>query len=112
MHQSLECCIHFWVIYLPIIYIFVLVFIKLLLINFILILFKISYGIQFESVAKEAFEKLFGFNVTPAGLFVAPHLPFLAVTLDRHIGSDSIIEIKCIPSIKDFTPQDTYGEKI
>lgn len=53
---------------------------------------------------------MFGFNVTPAGLFVDPRLPFLATTPVGHIGSDSIIEIKCTLSMKDFT-QDAYKEK-
>ncbi|XP_025412093.1 uncharacterized protein LOC112684673 [Sipha flava] len=54
------------------------------------------YGIQFESIAKDEFEKKFGYEVAPAGLFVDPHLPFLAATPDSLIGDDSIIEIKCL----------------
>jgi len=55
--------------------------------------------------------KLFGYKVAPAGLFVDPHLPFLAATPYGLIEDDSIIEIKCPFSIKYFTPQDAHKAK-
>jgi hypothetical protein len=44
-------------------------------------------------------------------LFVDPHLPFLATTLNGLIGDDSIIEIKCLFSKKDLTPLVAYKDK-
>lgn len=69
-------------------------------------LFKHSYGIQFEPIARQEFEKLYGYNVVPAGLFVDFHIPFLATSPDGLVGDDSIFEIKCPFSIKNFTPHD------
>lgn len=38
-------------------------------------------------------------------------LPFLAASPDGLVGENSIIEIKCPFSIKDFTPQDAHEQK-
>lgn len=46
-----------------------------------------------------------------AGLFVDFDLPYLAASPDGLVGDDSIIEIKCPFSIKDFTPMEAYNEK-
>lgn len=45
-----------------------------------------------------------------AGLFVDPTLPYLAASPDGLIGDNSIIEIKCPFSIRDFTPENAYKE--
>ncbi|KAL4119666.1 hypothetical protein QTP88_012458 [Uroleucon formosanum] len=69
------------------------------------------YGIQFEPIARQEFEKLYACNVRLAGLFVDLNLPYLAASPDGLIGDDSIIEIKCPISIKDLTPKNAYNEK-
>jgi len=64
--------------------------------------------LQFEPIAKQEFKKLYVCNVKLAGLFVDFDLPYLAASPDRLVGDDSIIEIKCPFSIKDFTSMEAY----
>lgn len=49
-------------------------------------------------------------KVLPAGLFVDYYLPFLAASPDGLVGNDSIIEIKCPHSAKDFSPIYAYHQ--
>lgn len=62
------------------------------------------YGIQYEPMAKEAFELLWKMKVLPAGLFVDKQFNFLAGSPDGLVGDKCLVEIKCPHSIKDMTP--------
>lgn len=44
----------------------------------------------------------------PCGLFVDKMLMFLAASPDGLIDDDSIAEIKCPVSIKDYTPEEAF----
>lgn len=68
------------------------------------VFFVNRYGIQYEPVAKEAFESLFNVKVLPAGLFVDEEFNFLAGSPDGLVGENEIIEIKCPHNSKDMTP--------
>jgi len=63
-----------------------------------------TYGIQYEPMAKEAFELKFNLNVLPAGLFIDKQYNFLAGSPDGLVGDNDIVEIKCPHSSKDMTP--------
>lgn len=76
-------------------------------------MFAYRYGIQYEPMAKEAFESLFNFKVLPAGLFVDEQYNFLAGSPDGLVGDKEIVEIKCPHNIKDMTPhQGVMAKKI
>lgn len=47
----------------------------------------------------------------PCGLFVDKKLTFLAASPDGLIDNNSLIEIKCPASIKDYTPQEAFENK-
>jgi len=64
------------------------------------------YGIANEVVAKEQLEARLQKTILPSGLFVDIKLPFLAASPDGIIGDDSLVEIKCPASAKEFTPED------
>lgn len=49
-----------------------------------------------------------GVNIISCGLFVDKKSKFLAASPDGWIGNNSIVEIKCPASIKDFTPQEAF----
>ncbi|KAL5239311.1 hypothetical protein ACI65C_006721 [Semiaphis heraclei] len=48
----------------------------------------VKYGIQYEPVAREAFESLFNVKVLPAGLFVDEQFNFLAGSPDGLVGEN------------------------
>lgn len=64
------------------------------------------HGIENESIARNAVQDKLNTIIKPAGLFIHIFLPFLAASPDELIDDDFIIEIKCSPSIKEFTPID------
>lgn len=68
------------------------------------------YGIQYENVAKDAFETLTKMKIVPCGLFIDKKLNFLAASPDGLVD-DGIIEIKCPSSIKNITPQEAAHTK-
>jgi len=68
--------------------------------------FFISYGIQYEPMAREEFEIKYNLKVLPAGLFVDAEYNFLAGSPDGLVGDNDIVEIKCPHSIKDMTPKE------
>lgn len=70
-----------------------------------------SYGIQYEPMAKDRFEKQFNLKVLPAGLFVDREFNFLAGSPDGLVGDNDIVEIKCPHSIKDMTPIEAVTAK-
>jgi len=39
-------------------------------------------------------------------LFIHKNKPYLAASPDELIGKDGILEIKCPPSIKEYTPEE------
>lgn len=69
------------------------------------------YGIQNEPLAKESLEIKLGVNILSCGLFVDKKSTFLAASPDGLIENNSIVEIKCPASIKDFTPQEAFENK-
>ncbi|XP_060878263.1 uncharacterized protein LOC132950736 [Metopolophium dirhodum] len=70
-----------------------------------------KYGIQNKPLAKNNLESKLGTAILPCGLFVDNNLPFLAASPDGLISYDSIVEIKCPSSIKDYTPEEAFHEK-
>ncbi|KAL4112052.1 hypothetical protein QTP88_015900 [Uroleucon formosanum] len=64
------------------------------------------YGIENEPIARNAVQERLKIEIKSAGLFIHKSLPYLAASPDGLIGNDSIIEIKCPPSIKEFTPKE------
>jgi hypothetical protein len=58
-------------------------------------LFANTFGIQYEPVAKEAFETLFYLKVLLAGLFVDDQYNFLAASPDGLVRENEIVEITC-----------------
>lgn len=69
------------------------------------------YGIQNEPLAKNYLESKLGTEILPCGLFIDKNLPYLAASPDGLVNSDSIVEIKCPVSIKDYTPEEAFHEK-
>lgn len=69
------------------------------------------YGIQYEPMAKQAFELKLGFTVLPAGLFIDGEFNFLACTPDGLIGEEDLVEIKCPHSAKDMTIHEGVDQK-
>lgn len=69
------------------------------------------YGIQNEPLARECLQERLGVNIMPCGLFVDKKLNFLAASPDGLIDDDSIVEIKCPVSIKDYTPEEAFSNK-
>jgi len=64
------------------------------------------YGIENESIARNAVQEKLNIEIKSAGLFILKSLPYLAASPDGLINNDYIIEIKCPPSIKEFTPEE------
>lgn len=79
--------------------------------NYIYNYFFCRYGIQNESIASQAFEKIIGCSIQPAGLFIDVKIPFLAASPDGLINNNALVEIKCPSSIKDYTPEEAYNLK-
>lgn len=52
-----------------------------------------------------------GVNIISCGLFVDKKSKCLAASPDGLIGNNSIVEIKCPASAKDFTPQEAFENK-
>ncbi|KAL4103755.1 hypothetical protein QTP88_019096 [Uroleucon formosanum] len=69
------------------------------------------YGIENESIARNAFQKTIKEKIEPAGLFIHKNKPYLAASPDGLIGKDCILEIKCPPSIKEYTPEEAIHKK-
>ncbi|KAE9533844.1 hypothetical protein AGLY_008923 [Aphis glycines] len=69
------------------------------------------YGIENESVARNAFQKTTKEKIEPSGLFIHKSKPYLAASPDGLIGKDGIIEIKCPPSIKEYTLDEAVDKK-
>ena len=59
-----------------------------------------SHGRQYESVAVEKFESIYG-PTEECGLFVCCTCPWLAASPDRLFGDDAVVEIKCPFASKD-----------
>ncbi|XP_050063336.1 uncharacterized protein LOC126552669, partial [Aphis gossypii] len=64
------------------------------------------YGIANEVVAKEQLEERLKKKILPSGLIVDIKLPFLAASPDGIIEDDSLVEIKCPASAKEFSPEE------
>lgn len=73
---------------------------------------RFRYGIQNESIAKNAFEEACNLSCDPCGLFVDEQFHFLAASPDGLINHDGILEVKCPFSIKHITPQEAAINKI
>jgi hypothetical protein len=73
--------------------------------------FSFRYGIQNQPLAKEALEIKLGVNILSCGLFVDKKSTFLAASPDSLIDNNSIIEIKCPASLKDFIPLEAFENK-
>ena len=71
---------------------------------------KVWY-IENESIARNAFQKIIKEKIEPAGLFIHENKPYLAASPDGLIGKDCILEIKCPPSIKEYTPEEAVHKK-
>lgn len=63
------------------------------------------YGIENE-IARNAFQETLGITIQLAGLFIHKSLHYLAASPDGLIHEESILEIKCPSSIKEYTPQE------
>lgn len=59
-------------------------------------------------MAKDFLTAKFGTEIVPCGLFVDKNVPFLAASPDGLVDNNSIVEIKCPASIKDYTPEEAY----
>ncbi|XP_025413489.1 uncharacterized protein LOC112685735 [Sipha flava] len=64
------------------------------------------YGIENESITRNAVQETLGITIQLAGLFIHKSLHYLAASPDGLINEDSIMEIKCPSSIKEYTPQE------
>ncbi|XP_063232518.1 uncharacterized protein LOC134536644 [Bacillus rossius redtenbacheri] len=62
----------------------------------------IRYGRMHESTAIKAYENKFQKKVSPCGLFVHPSYPYLGASPDGTVENDTIIEVKCFPSINNL----------
>lgn len=71
----------------------------------------IRYGIQYEPMAKKAFEKKFKIQVLPAGLVIDREFNFLACSPDGLVEDLYIIEIKCPFNAKDLTVHEGVEQK-
>jgi len=69
------------------------------------------YGIENESIARNAVQENLGITIKSAGLFIHKTLHYLAASPDGLINEDSILEIKCPSSIKEYTPQEAVALK-
>ncbi|XP_025425936.1 uncharacterized protein LOC112694617 [Sipha flava] len=64
------------------------------------------YGIENESIARNAVQETLGITIQLAGLFIHKSLHYLVASPDGLINENSIMEIKCPSSIKEYTPQE------
>jgi hypothetical protein len=63
---------------------------------------SIQYGQQNEANAiKEYVARNPGIVIEKCGIFLSTAYPYLGATPDGLIGSDGIVEVKCLPSVKD-----------
>ncbi|GBN23918.1 hypothetical protein AVEN_65783-1 [Araneus ventricosus] len=51
--------------------------------------------------------KKMGIKLKSTGLFIDENLPFLAATPDEIIDDDGTVEIKCLSSCSDLTPEES-----
>ncbi|CAG9763584.1 unnamed protein product [Ceutorhynchus assimilis] len=65
-----------------------------------------DYGNKYESVARNALEKLIGKKIEPCGLFIDQEQQFLAASPDGIIEEKGIVEIKCPYSATEMTPEE------
>ncbi|XP_022173422.1 uncharacterized protein LOC111035906 [Myzus persicae] len=63
----------------------------------------IEYGRVMEIEAKKKFENIYNLKIAPVGLCVDEKILYLAASPDGLIGEDSIIEIKCPFSARNFS---------
>ncbi|XP_025190913.1 uncharacterized protein LOC112591340 [Melanaphis sacchari] len=63
----------------------------------------IEYGRVMEIEAKKKFESLYNLTIAPVGLCMDEKILYLAASPDGLIGEDSIIEIKCPFSARNFS---------
>ena len=71
----------------------------------------ISYGIDNERVAIEKYEEMSGVTVQECGIFVEPRWPYLGASPDGLIGTEGLVEVKCLYSIGDQSPRDAASTK-
>lgn len=69
------------------------------------------YGIQNEPLAKDHLATKLGTKIIPCGIFIDKKLPYLAASPDGLVKNDSLVEIKCPVSIKDYTPDEAFNNK-
>lgn len=63
----------------------------------------VIYGKQFEEVAIENFQQIYGKSIVKSGLHVLKEFPFLAASPDGIVvGEDAVVEVKCPFSFKDL----------
>lgn len=60
----------------------------------------VLFGRVHEKNAIEDYEKLTGVTVEPCGLFISKETPFLGASPDGLVGSEGIVEVKCLSSVK------------
>lgn len=71
----------------------------------------IMYGRVREPDALARYSSVKGVEVTRCGIFISSDYPYLAATPDGLVGEDSLVEVKCLPSVKDKLLMDVAKEK-
>ena len=66
----------------------------------------IQHGKKYESIAVEKFENETGLKTKECGLFVSKQHTYIASSPDRVINPQTIVEIKCPYSARDYTIND------
>jgi len=61
----------------------------------------VKWGKDNESRAREAYENITGFTVTPMGLTLHQQYPYLGATADGLVNDCIVVELKCPYSVRD-----------
>ncbi|XP_063234908.1 uncharacterized protein LOC134537900 isoform X3 [Bacillus rossius redtenbacheri] len=72
---------------------------------------SVMYGRVHEPEALLKYSVAKGVTVNPCGLFICGDQPFLAATPDGLVDEDVIVEVKCLPSVKDRKLVDAVQDK-
>lgn len=73
---------------------------------------SVQYGRVHEAKAIEMYENLKGCEVRKCGLFVDVQHPYLGASPDGLVGNDTLVEVKCLFSLKDVPLQQALSAPV
>ncbi|XP_053976428.1 uncharacterized protein LOC128875103 [Hylaeus volcanicus] len=70
----------------------------------------LQYGRENEANALRQLEDELGIHIRPCGLFIDAIVPYLGATPDGIVDDDTIVEVKCLESVKDLSPAEAIQQ--